>query len=155
MAISSPFEILRLRVEADVAARLDSNKPHSRRPSWAPPLVLGDELFDICVKLGLLTADDKPIGRLWAQFANPKKVDRVLREGDQDEEHAMPGISCRGFDLHAGGERGNGSAKLLRAQRYGDGDWQTGPRWVRPDVHPSYETRRVQQQVDLLQKSSR
>ena len=53
MAISSPFEILRLRVEADVATHLDSNKPHSRRPSLAPPLVLDDELFDICIKLGL------------------------------------------------------------------------------------------------------
>ena len=140
MAISSPFEILRLRVEADVAARLDSNKPYSRRPSWAPPLVLGDELFDTCIKLGLLTADDKPIGRLWAQFANPKKVARVLREANRDKECAMPGISCRGFELYAGGERGNGSTILLRAQRWGDGNWQTGPRWVRPDVHPSSNT---------------
>ncbi|HEY6753702.1 MAG TPA: DUF6011 domain-containing protein [Pseudolabrys sp.] len=146
----SPFEALRLRAEADIAARLD--KPQARRPSWAPPFALGDELFGICIKLGLLTADDKPIGRLWAQFASPKKVARVLREANRDKEHAMPGISCRGFELHAGGERGNGFTILLRAQRYGDGNWQTGPRWVRPDVHPSYETRRAQSEVDRLRK---
>ena len=37
----SPFETLRLRAEADVAARIDPNKPQSRRPSWPPPLVTG------------------------------------------------------------------------------------------------------------------
>jgi hypothetical protein len=138
----SLFETLRLRVEADVAARLD--KRQYRRPSWAPPLVLGDELFDICIKLGLLTADDKPIGRLWAQFANPKKVGRVLREANWNKEHAMVGIACRGFELHAGGERGNKSAVLFQAQRYGDNKWETGPRWIEPYGSPSRATCRAQ-----------
>jgi hypothetical protein len=74
----------------------------------------------------------------------------VLREANPNKEHAMANIACRGFELHAGSERGNKSAVLFRAHRYGDGKWETGPWLCRPSVWPSYETRRVQQQVDLL-----
>jgi hypothetical protein len=149
---ANPFETLRLRAEADVAARLDPNKSQSRRPSWAPPMELAGGLLELCIKLGLLAPEDKPIARLWAQFAGPKKLGRTLREGNSDTDLAMPGISCRGFELHAGGTRGNRFAALFHAQRYGNGQWQTGPRWHRPHPYPSYETRRVQQQVDLLQR---
>jgi hypothetical protein len=57
---------------------------------------------------------------LWAQFADPKKLGRTLREGNSDADLAMPGISCRGFELHTGGARGNKSTALFQAQRYGD-----------------------------------
>jgi hypothetical protein len=149
---NSPFEILRLRAEADTAARLDPDKPQTRRPSWAPPLVLTGELLDLCIKLGLLTSDDKPIARLWAQFASPKKVARVLREANVDQSLAMPEIACRGFELYAGGERGKKSRILFRTQRYGNGKWETGPNWYKPSLWRSFKTQRTQRQVDLLQK---
>jgi Family of unknown function (DUF6011) len=132
-----PFETLRLRAEADVATRIeDSDKPQSRRSSWAPPLVLTGELLEICIKLELLAAEDKPIARLWGRFADPKKVGRTLREANNDHDHAMVGIACRGFDLHAGAERGNRSTILFEAQRTADGNWRTGPRWIKPRHDP-------------------
>jgi len=112
------FETLRQRAEAEVAQRFDKQ---NRRPSWAPPLVIDGELLELCIKLGLLTAVDKPIARLWATFADPKKVGRTLRESNKDREHAMPKIKCRRFDLYAGGKRGKRSEVLFEAQRYGDG----------------------------------
>jgi hypothetical protein len=145
----SPFETLRLRAEADIAARIkDSNTPQSRRPSWAPPLVLTGELLDICIKLELLNATDKPIARLWGRFANPKRVGVVLREANRDRDNAMIGVVCRGFELYAGAERGNRSAILLEAQRTADGNWRTGPWWCSPSRDPFHKVERAQREVD-------
>src|SRR5262249_34089475 len=55
------FERLRLRAESDVTSDVD----RSRRPTWAPPLILGAELGEACYTLGYLTDDNKWIGRLW------------------------------------------------------------------------------------------
>jgi hypothetical protein len=65
-AVHEAFERLREKAEAQVAAH-----EGDRRPSWAPPLILGEELTEVCQKLGCLRSDDKPIGRLWAHFATP------------------------------------------------------------------------------------
>jgi hypothetical protein len=152
----SPFETLRLRAEADVAARFDPDKPVSRRPTWAPPLVLSGELLDICVTLKLLAPEDKPIARLWAQFADPKRVGRTLRQVNDDRLNAMPDVACRGFELHAGTARGKTHEVLFHAQRSGDGAWQTGPEWSRPGPSrwrfDSTDTVRLRQAVVLEQK---
>lgn len=116
-------EKLRQRAEMDVA----SEKERSRRPSWAPPLIIEDELLEVCRELGYLTPDDKPIVRLWAQFADPKRVGTHLRETVSDLP--LHGIACRGFQLHPGGERQNTSNILFEAQRERSGNWRFGPRW--------------------------
>ena len=117
------FEKLRQRAEQDVA----SEEERSRRPSWAPPLIIDGELLEICRELGYLTPDDKPIVRLWAQFADPKRVGTHLRNTISDLP--LPGIACRGFQLHPGGERQNTSNILFEAQRERSGNWWFGPRW--------------------------
>jgi hypothetical protein len=115
------FEALRQRAETDVAT--DAERQH--RPSWAPPLILEGELREVCVALGWLTEDDKPIARLWAGFADPKATGRILRE--QRGRHPLSGITCRGFELHAGSERGPTGAILFEAQRTASGQWRFGP----------------------------
>ena len=94
------FEALRVRVETEVATNTDGQQ----RPSWAPPLILGEELGKACYVLGYLTDDDKWIGRLWATFATPKRSGQYLRQ--HISHHPLEGISCRGFQLHAGATRG-------------------------------------------------
>jgi hypothetical protein len=115
------FEILRLQAEAETTARRTSAE---RRPSWAPPLIISGELLEACITLGLLEPDNPSIVRLWATFADPKKSGRILRERS---EHALMDVVCRGFQLHAGGERGNTSDILFEAQRKIDGSWTFGP----------------------------
>jgi hypothetical protein len=118
------FERLRQKAEAQIAAH-----EGDRRPSWAPPLILGDELAETCRALGYLAHDEAAVGRLWAQFAAPKRSGRVLRE--KVSNLPLLGISCRGFQLFAGGSRQSTSAILFEAQRREDGTWQFGPL-----VHP-------------------
>lgn len=96
-----------------------------RRPSWAPPLILGGELGEACYALGYLTDDDKWIGRLWATFATPKRSGRYLRE--HVSHLPLHGIQCRGFQLYAGGTRGSRAVLLFEAQRTESGDWRFGP----------------------------
>jgi hypothetical protein len=148
----SPFETLRLRAEADAAARIqDSDKPQSRRSSWAPPLVLAGELLEVCVELKFLSPTDKPVARLWGQFADPKRIGRVLRETNSNHNHAMIGIACRGFELHPGAERGNRSNILFEAQRTADGNWRTGPRWIEPRHDPDGKVKHAQGSVEHAQ----
>ena len=119
-AVYEAFERLREKAEAQVVAH-----EGDRRPSWAPPLILGEELTAACLELGWLTADDKPIGRLWATFASPKASKRYVRE--HVSTLPLHGIACRGFQLFSGGERQLTSAILFEAQRRGDGTWSCGP----------------------------
>jgi Family of unknown function (DUF6011)/Large polyvalent protein associated domain 29 len=117
------FETLRRRAESDVT----SDAERSRRPTWAPPMILGEELGEACYTLGYLTDDDKWIGRLWATFATPKRSGRYLRE--HISSLPLSGIECRGFQFHAGEVRGPTHAILFEAQRTATGEWQFGPRW--------------------------
>jgi Family of unknown function (DUF6011) len=117
------FEALRQRAEVDVST--SSEVKRQRRPSWAPPLIIEGELLDACRELGYLGADDKPIVRLWAHFADPKKTGSCLRE--QRSRHPLAGIVCRGFQLHAGSERGPLGSLLFEAQREENGKWRFGP----------------------------
>jgi len=117
------FEKLRQRAESDIG----SDTERSRRPTWAPPLILGEELGELCYTLGYLTDDDKWIGRLWATFATPKRSGRYLRE--HTSSLPLAGTSCRGFQFHAGEARGAVHTILFEAQRTETGEWQFGPRW--------------------------
>src|SRR5262249_34719664 len=114
------FERLRQRAESEVTIH-DTD----RRPSWAPPLILGEELGNICYELGYLTDDDKWIARLWAKFATPKRSGRWLRE--HTSSLPLAGLRCRGFQLHAGGARGAAGNILFEAQRTEAGEWRFGP----------------------------
>jgi hypothetical protein len=127
------FERLRQRAEAEISG------DGERRPSWAPPLILDTELAEACSALGYLAPDDKLVGRLWAQFAAPKRSGRVLRE--KVSNLPLLGISCRGFQLFAGGSRQSTSAILFEAQRLEDGTWQFGPR-VYPTEYYSPQQRK-------------
>jgi hypothetical protein len=88
-AVFAAFEQLRQRAEAEITH--DSE----RRPTWAPPLILGEALGEACYELGYITDDDKWIGRLWASFATPKRSGRIVRE--KISRHALHGIACRGL----------------------------------------------------------
>jgi hypothetical protein len=115
------FERLRERAEAEVHISEDSE----RRPSWAPPLLLGEELAELYLELELITPDDKWIGRLWADFATPKRSGKWLREHVSDLP--LEGIQCRGFSLWAGAARGTCATLLFEAQRQQSGAWRFGP----------------------------
>jgi hypothetical protein len=88
--MNDAFETLRKLAESSVP------KPSelTRRPTWAPALLLDGELLEACRELGLLKAEDKPVARLWAEFADPKKLGSALRE--KVSSHALTGIFCRG-----------------------------------------------------------
>lgn len=88
-AVFETFERLRQRAEAEAWIQGGAD----RRPSWVPPLILGDELTAVCRELGYLGPNDKEIARLWATFA------------------------CRGLQLHVGGTRGPEPGIIFEAQR--------------------------------------
>jgi hypothetical protein len=131
------FNQLRQRAEAAIAVEQERD----RRPSWAPPLVLGSELLELCKALGYLPADAAPIARLWASYADPKRSRTVLRE--TKSTLPLAGIDCRGFQLFAGAERGNTSELLFEAQLDNDGTWRFGPTFHSTYFFPSYEWTRL------------
>jgi hypothetical protein len=120
-AVFEAFEALRQRAKIDVA--VDAER--SRRPSWGAPMVLEGELLEACTTLGYFAPDAKPIARLWATFASPKRSTSILRE--QFSSQPLSGIGCRGFELYPGSERGDRSSILFEAQRAKGGAWQFGP----------------------------
>jgi Family of unknown function (DUF6011)/Large polyvalent protein associated domain 29 len=120
-SVFTAFETLRQRAETEVQISEDA----ARRPSWAPPLLLGEELALACLELGYITDDDKWIGRLWGDFAAPRRSSRWLRQ--HVSKLPLEGLQCRGFSLWAGGSRGTRSALLFEAQREQSGVWRFGP----------------------------
>jgi hypothetical protein len=143
-AVFEAFERLREKAEAQVVSH-----EGDRRPSWAPPLILGEELATVCLELGWLTMDDKWIGRVWTQFATPKRSGRFVRE--HISTLPLHGIQCRGFQLFAGAERQSTSAILFEAQRQMDGSWSFGP-----SFHPhEYASRRARKWEDLIRERER
>jgi hypothetical protein len=125
--LNAALERIRERAEADVKARFETEEG-DRRPSWAPPLIIEGELYDLCRELGYLTPDDKPVCRLWATFADPKRAGKC----EHASLHTLAGIECRTFTLFAGPHRGKTSEILFEAQREKDGTWRTGPRLYPP-----------------------
>jgi hypothetical protein len=122
-AANDAFEALRERAEVTVS--IDAEEDRQRRPSWAPPLQVDDELASLCRTLGYLAPDHSPIARLWASFADPKKSRAALRK--QFSTLPLIGLQCRGFQLFAGSERGNLDTALFDAWRTEAGVWNFGP----------------------------
>jgi hypothetical protein len=123
--VNASIENLRLQAERETA---DASK--TRRPSWAPALVLGPDLLDVCRALELLGIDDKPVARLWSIFADPKKLGTWQRENISDVP--LHGHRVRGFEMIAGEQR-TGSKRLYRTLKGESGYWDEGPRWIEPD----------------------
>jgi hypothetical protein len=110
--LNAALERLRERAEADVRARFETEEG-DRRPSWAPPLIIEGDLYDLCRELGYLNPDDKPICRLWATFADPKHAGKWTRE--HASGHTLAGIECRTFTMFVGARRGKTSEILFEA----------------------------------------
>jgi Family of unknown function (DUF6011) len=140
------FDALGARAERDVFPSDDTER--SRRPSWGPSLIIEGELLEACIELERMQPGDKPLVRLWAQFADPKAKGVALRE--QRSSLPLIGFECRGFELHAGSERGSSGDILFEAQRDETG-WRFGP-------HPStfeYRSPRSSKWEGLIQQRDR
>jgi hypothetical protein len=61
----------------------------TRRPTWAPTILVGEELLYLLFDLGWLYADDLAVARLWSRFTTPKRG----------------AVHCDGFELRAGRDR--------------------------------------------------
>jgi uncharacterized protein DUF6011 len=120
----NPIEKLREQAERETSATSGT-----RRPSWGPALVLSGDLLETCRSLELLAADDKPVARLWAVFADPKKLGTWQR--DNLSEVPLHGHRVRGFEVIAGEER-HGHRRIYRTLKGENGRWDEGPRWVEP-----------------------
>src|SRR5262245_50110724 len=86
-----------LRIQAEIET---ADRAQTKRPTWAPAVVLEGELLALCRELEYLGHDHKPVARLWAVFADPKRKGTVIRS--TYSQHALPGIRCRGFEMRAG-----------------------------------------------------
>jgi Family of unknown function (DUF6011) len=97
------------------------NAEITKRPCWAPALVLEGELLDLCRELKWLKQEDKPVARLWARWLDPRHY----------------GIKCVGFDLITGVTRKGQklveamSGRVLYSSKFiaYDGKWNLGPNW--------------------------
>jgi hypothetical protein len=131
--ISEILELLRQRAEeatAEAAA--------TRRPSWGPALAINEEFITQIHSLGLLKDDDKPVMRLWAQFADPRRRGTIVRERTG---LTLAGIRCRGFSAHVGMTRKG--ACLFWAKRGHEGGWELGPKsWEESGGYDHYRLRR-------------
>jgi Family of unknown function (DUF6011) len=113
--LDNVFERLRALAEADTVNKGTEN----RRPSWGPALTVESELDALLDTLGYWQADDKKVLRLWALFADPKKVGTLLRT--DVGKLPMPEARCRAFELRVGTDRAG--AYVLRVKRWSDGRW--------------------------------
>jgi hypothetical protein len=102
----------------------------TRRPSWAPALVLADELLEICRALVWLGPEDKPAARLWAVFADPKRLGTWQRNNLSNVP--LHGNRVRVFDMIVGEKRG-GPKRIYRTLKNENGQWDEGPRWTEPE----------------------
>jgi hypothetical protein len=122
------FDALRIQAEVETA-----NRSQNKRPTWAPAVVLEGELLELCRELEYLGPDDKPVARLWAIFADPKRKGAVVRT--TFSKHPLPGIRCRGFEMRAGMQH-NGD-RMTIAQMDACGSWSIGYRfrWSHSDIN--------------------
>jgi hypothetical protein len=147
-AVFAAFDRLRERAEVTANFEEEEGDERTRRPSWAPPLILGEELAEACLELGWLTMDDKWIGRLWAHFASPQRKQRYFRK--EVSQHPLRGIPCRGFQLFAGSTRQSVREILFEAQREESGEWRFGPPY-----HPVYYNPRSDKWESLIRERER
>jgi hypothetical protein len=97
-------------------------------------LVLRGELLHVCYDLELLGIDEKPVARLWAIFADPKRIGTWQR--DHLSNVPLHGHRVPGFELIAGEQR-IGSRLIYRTLKSESGQWGEGQRWVAPT--PPYQ----------------
>jgi hypothetical protein len=116
------LDALRIQAELETAERTDS-----KRPTWAPAVVLEGELLELCRELEFLAPDDKPVARLWAIFADPTKKGTAVRV--TYSQVALPGIRCRGFEVHAGIVRKGNQLLMSKAMMNDVGTWSVGHIW--------------------------
>jgi hypothetical protein len=97
-AIHRPHQGLdAIRIQAEIET---ADRSQTKRPTWAPAVVLDGELLELCREVEHLSRDDKPVARLWAVFADPRRKGTVIRTNYS--QHALPGIRCRGFEMRVG-----------------------------------------------------
>jgi hypothetical protein len=107
----------------------------NRRPTFAPPVKLDGDLLSICRELGYLTAEEKPVARLWAILGDPRQVIRSAPDS--------LGIRIRGFELIPGTTREPRLLPDAKAKRrvqiaevrrrltcVTEHWWTFGPRWT-------------------------
>jgi hypothetical protein len=60
-AIDRPHQGLdALRIQAEIKT---ADRASTKRPTWAPAVVLDGELLDVCHELELIDPNDKPVAR--------------------------------------------------------------------------------------------
>lgn len=111
------LDALRIRAEIETA-----NRATTKRPTWAPPVIIDEELLELCRAVEFLAPDDKPVARLWATFADPKRRGTAIRA--TFSKHAMDGVRCRGFEMRAGETHSGG--RMTSATMNSDGGWSIG-----------------------------
>jgi hypothetical protein len=85
-----------LRIQAEIET---ADRKQTKRPTWAPAMMLDGELLELCRELEYLSNDDKPVARLWAEFNDPKGRGRIIRS--TFSKHPLTDMRCRGFEMHA------------------------------------------------------
>jgi hypothetical protein len=123
MQLDHPRGLDALRIQAEIET---ADRSPNKRPTWAPAVVLDGELLELCREVEHLATDDKPVARLWAVFADPKRKGTAIRA--TYSKHVLPGIRCRGFELRAGTTHNGG--RMTSALMDNNGGWSTGGvRW--------------------------
>jgi hypothetical protein len=137
------MQIEHLRQQAE---RETDQRAKTRRPSWAPALVLTGELLEVCRSLEWLGPEDKPVARLWAIFADPKKLGTWQR--DHLSEVPLHGHRVRGFELIPGEQR-TGTHRIYRTLKNQVGDWDEGPYWEMPSRKTWPDARSTERSIAL------
>ncbi|SRR5271165_3707787 len=129
IASTEPQGLDALRIQAEIET---ADRSTAKRPTWAPAVVLEGELLELCHELKFLNREDKPVARLWATFADPKRRGAVIRS--TYSKHPLSGIRCRGFEMRAGVTHDGG--RMTDATMDADGSWSVGCiRWVHSDIN--------------------
>lgn len=102
IAIVNPLDELKTKALETVIACTDHQR--TKRPTFAPPLVIDGELLRLLYDLAWLSGDDLAVARLWARFTSPRRG----------------AIRCDGFELRAGQKHTGG--KIWEGQ-YFDKDY--------------------------------
>ena len=87
------LDAIRFQAELETADR-----SQTKRPTWAPAVVLNGELLELCREVEHLSCDDKPVARLWAVFADPRRID-VARKAAAHLAFGHGGRYCIGAPL--------------------------------------------------------
>ena len=129
-AIHRPHQGLdAIRIQAEIET---ADRSQTKRPTWAPAVVLNGELLELCREVEHLSCDDKPVARLWAVFADPRRKGTVIRTAYS--KHVLADVRCRGFEMRAGTRHDGG--RMTDALMDSDGTWSIGHvRWGHSNIH--------------------